>query len=178
MPSVRFQAVLLADVLVRDAGVGHRMELAFKDGDSLRVRASPEVLRLRLQSRRRYRATLNLRTGFNRKIREPLYLVQVQPIVEPLQNVSGTSWSATGLVANYPRSVVVWSNHGHAQSVQISYTAGPGLLEGQTVGESVRVEGVLKDRLLIATSLEELPPLTPPLQERRRISWEQEFLDP
>jgi len=178
MPAVRPEALLMADVRIKNPGTGLRMDLTLKDRTVLHVRASPDVLRVRLNLQRRYRATLTLRTHFDGTLREALSLLQVEPITEPFENTSRTSWSITGLVASYPQTVIVRGGRGSVQPFQISFKAAPEFPPMPAVGESVRIKGVLEDRVLLATGLEVLPPLNLPLRERRRALWLQEFLAP
>lgn len=178
MPAVRSEALLMADVRIKNPGTGLRMDLTLKDRTVLQVRASPDVLRVRLNLQRRYRAMLILRTHFDGTLREPLSLLQIEPITEPFENASRTSWSITGLVSSYPQTVVVRGGRGSVQSFQISFKAAPEFPLMPGVGESVRIKGVLEDRVLLATGLEVLSPLKLPLRERRRALWLQEFLAP
>jgi len=178
MPAARPEALLMADVRIKSPGTGLRMDLSLKDRTVLQVRASPDVLRVRLNLQRRYRATLTLRTHFDGTLREPLSLLQIEPIIDPLENTSRTSWSVTGLVSTSPHSVVVLSGRGSVHPVQISFQAVPDFPLMPAIGETVRVEGVFENRALLATRLEVLPPLKPSLRERRRARWLEGFLAP
>jgi hypothetical protein len=178
MPAARPEALLMADVRIKNPGTGLRMDLSLKDRTVLQVRASPDVLRLRLNLQRRYRATLALRTHFDGTLREALSLLHVEPITHPLEHASRTSWSITGLVSSYPHSVVVRGGRGSLQPFQISFKAASAFPPMPAVGESVRVKGVLEDRVLLATALEVITPLKPSLRERRRARWLEEFLAP
>lgn len=178
MPKVRPEALLLADVRIKNPGTGMRMDLTLNDRSVLQVRASPDVLRVRLNRQRRYRATLTLRTHFDGTLRAALSLIQIEPITDPIEHASRTSWSITGLVSAAPQTVVVRGGRGSVHPFQISFKAAPEFPPMPAVGESVRVKGVLEDRVLLATGLEVLPPLHLSLRERRRALWLQAFLAP
>lgn len=178
MPSTKSQAVLVADVRIKDAGSGLGMDLRLKDRTVLHVRASPKVLRLRLNLQRWYRATFTLRTHFDGTLREPLSLVQLELMAVPLTNASRTNWTVVGLVSSSPETVIVRSGRSAAQPLQISYRVAPGLLSTLSKGDSVRISGILQDQGLLANEIELIPPLPPSPQERRRSHWERDFLDP
>lgn len=170
----RFEAVLMADVRVKDAGVGYQMQLIFEDKTILRVRASPAVLRMRLSSTGLHRATLSLRTRVNGTVREPMYLTQIEPIDTPIQTASRTAWSVRGLVATDPQTIVVFPARTSLSPFRVRFRSGLIPDVEMETGLSVVAQGVLANNVIRMMSIEKTE--TFELSERE-LRWKRWFTE-
>ena len=170
----RFEAVLLADVRIRDVGVGHQMKLVFEDKTILRVRASPAVLRMRLPRTGLHRVTLSLRSRPTGEVREPMYLTQVEPIDTPIQTDTRTLWSVRGLVATEPRSIVVFPTPARTflTPFRVYFRSALMAEAAMDIGGSVHAHCVLQNGVLQATSIDEIGSI---VLSKRQLRWRRWF---
>ncbi len=88
-------AFLLANVIVDDPGKGETVVLRLPDGRKVRVRASPNILRLGSGVVGHWRATLHFRTQRDARLHLPLRLERFRPLTETVDDIE-TFWSVAG----------------------------------------------------------------------------------
>lgn len=147
-----FQAFILADVLIRDPGHGHILEITFDDGHTCRARVSAQMLRLRPRPNGRLRASFRFRTNVEATLQEPLHLYRVRPIAAPLNPPNGTFWAASGLAAADPHALVIIPEHTRTLPFKIHYQPQQDNTLPYPARNSLFVAGVVEQGRLLATN--------------------------
>jgi hypothetical protein len=164
-----FHAFLLADVQIKDPGVGTLLEVILEDGQQLRARASPEVLRLSGTLTGRCRATLHFRTDAGARLREPLHLYRVRQISTPLDGPTGTYWTAAGL--GVPNGLMVFPEKARATPFRVNYQPEPSVDFCPDLYQSVRAHGIVRGGVVLATTVEVIPTLDIPERWEPWAAW-------
>ena len=148
-----YHALLHADCRLVDPGHGFLLHLIITGGQTLRVRASPEVLRLGPFLQGHFRARLHLRTTIKGQLKPDLRLIDLSREGSPIAHASRTSWSATGLVSEREHVLLV-AQPGMSPPIRLAFQLDRGVADTFQVGDSVHAVGVLRGNRLIATSLQ------------------------
>ena len=166
MTTEKFEAILDTDVRIKVPGMEQQLQLVLMDGSVLQVRGDVHVRRLSLRFKRYFRVRLRLRTSLNGSLRESLFLTQAEPVVQPLQHVTRTFWSARGLMADAPQTLLVFPQRTSAWPLRVVFRAPADLAMAWTPGGSAQVQGIIQHGAVVATSFSMLEPIS--LSERER----------
>ena len=160
-PFAEYHALLYADCRLVDPGHGVLLNLIVTGSLTLRVRASPEVLRIGPFLQGHFRARLHLRTTIQGQLKPDLGLIDLSREVSSITHASRTSWSATGIVSEREHVLLV-AQPGMRPPFRLAYQLDRGITSAFQAGDSVHVVGVLRGDRVIATSLQPITALYVP----------------
>ncbi|WP_407572257.1 hypothetical protein [Deinococcus altitudinis] len=149
--------------------MGTLLEVILEDGQQLRARASPEILRLSGTLTGRCRATLHFRTDAGARLREPLHLYRVRQISTPLDEHTGTYWTAAGL--GVPNGLMVFPEKARATPFCVNYQPESSAELRPDLYQSVRAHGFIRNGVVVASMVEIIPPLSIPERWEPWAAW-------
>ncbi len=148
-----FHAFLLADLRVEDSGTGVYVDVVFQDGSRHRARASAEVLRLGPGLRGSHRATLHFRTDLEGYLVEPLHLYRIREHDAPLDEDTGTYWSALGLTHGAENRLTVYPERARTTPFQVVFQTDRVRLQPPPGAPALHVRGTVRENRLVAVSM-------------------------
>ena len=153
-------AFLITPVMVHDPGKGDLMDLELPDRSYLRAQASPDVLRLGSPTSGLWKATLHFDTQTNARLKEPLRLPRLTPLLSDEERLMPT-WGAIGQVVTLDRvkglvAIRIVTQGNPSQAFTVTAIATLEQILSVEHASYLRLKGSLRDRHLLVTQLESI----------------------
>ena len=160
-------AFLITRVNVHDPGKGDLVDLELPDHTYLRAQAGPDVLRLGLNLMGSWKATLHFDSHPTARLKEPLHLPRLTPLM-PEEEALMPTWGSVGQVVKLDRLaglvvIRVVPQRNALPAFTVTAIASLEQLSSVEHASHVRLKGSLQDRHLVVAQLEaiELPDILP-----------------